>query len=146
MPKSVEEVRFIIDGGRLSDVLEPISLGVSRFGSVAGIGESPSSEGVVRPEKLISKGRRGVGRSSGGPSSDILKRVLIPEASKITITGWLLCECRAVLSRDTQSARFAMDGICWARTLTSSRSLIANHCKKWQKEKHAVMESVKYPK
>lgn len=74
MPKRVEEVRFIIDGGLLKDVLEPISLGVSKFGSVAGIGESPSSEGVVRPEKLISKGRRGVGRRSGGPSSGILRR------------------------------------------------------------------------
>jgi hypothetical protein len=74
MPKSVEDVRFIMDGGRLRDEVSPMSFGVRRLGSVGGEeGESaPSSEGVVRPEKLISKGRRGVGRRRGGPSSDIL--------------------------------------------------------------------------
>lgn len=75
MPKRVEDVRFIMEGGRLREelVAEAISLAVRRLESVRGeVGESPpSSDGVVRPEKLISKGRRGVGRRSGGPSSDI---------------------------------------------------------------------------
>lgn len=92
MPKRVDEVRFIMDGGRLIDVeLEPIpagiSLGVRRFGSREGLGDgrSSSSDGLLRPENLMSKGRRGVGRRRGGLSSDIFAAIdvwsvrLLPE-------------------------------------------------------------------
>lgn len=81
MPKRVDEVRLRIDRVRLKDgVSAPpsrpgMTLGSRRFGleySGVGLGgEESSGEGLMR---FRSKGRRGTGRSRGGPSVDMLQK------------------------------------------------------------------------
>lgn len=74
MLKSVEDVRFIMDGGWLRDEVFFMLFGVRRLGLVGGEeGELVFLlEGVVRLEKLILKGCWGVGCRRGGLLLDIL--------------------------------------------------------------------------
>lgn len=112
IPKSVDVVRFIMDGGRLRDdpFAEANSFGVSRLGSVGWLGEagaSPSSERVVRPEKLISNGRRGVGRRRGGPSLDIVN-VMVFIYARIVRDRKQLTDLLYVCSRAGQVCRLVL--------------------------------------
>ena len=81
MPYNVDDVRFIKDWGRLreDDLLPELASSLSRAAlrwcgldraSRAGV----SSSGGVALVKLKLKGRRGIGRTSCGPSSDIANR------------------------------------------------------------------------
>jgi hypothetical protein len=92
MPKSVDEVRFMIDcvrlidpeseaaGAEALDALEAEALGFGESNLVCsksgrGLGEDELSDGGVGLMKLTSKGRRGMGLTRRGPSSDMVGSV-----------------------------------------------------------------------